>query len=88
LNTPDFQLIGDLKIYPNPASTLITVMNNRYPHLSYVFSNVMGQQIHSGSLSNTMNTIAVDNLSEGVYFLHLVDEDSNDSITKKIIIKK
>jgi hypothetical protein len=48
----------------------------------------MGQQIHSGSLSNTMNTIAVDNLSEGVYFLHLVDEDSNDSITKKIIIKK
>lgn len=88
LNTPDFQLIGDLKIYPNPASTIITVMNNRYPHLSYVFSNVVGQQIHSGSLSNTMNTIAVDNLSEGVYFLHLVDEDSKDSITKKIIIQK
>lgn len=88
LNTPDFQLIGDLKIYPNPASTLITVMNNRYPHLSYIFSNAMGQRIHSGSLSNTMNTIAVDNLSEGVYFLRLVDEDSKESITKKIIIKK
>ncbi|MDC8001044.1 T9SS type A sorting domain-containing protein [Aequorivita todarodis] len=88
LNTPDFELIGDLKIYPNPASTTITVMNNRYPHLSYVFSNVMGQRIHSGSLSNTMNTIAVDKLSEGVYFLYLKDEDSKDSITKKIIIKK
>jgi len=88
LNTPEFQLIGELKIYPNPASTLITVMNNRYPHLSYVFSNVMGQRIHSGNLSNTMNTIAVDNLTEGVYFLHLVDEDTKDSITKKIIIKK
>ena len=88
LTVPDFQLIGDLKIYPNPASTIITVMNNRYPHLSFVFSNAVGQRIHSGSLSNTMNTIAVDNLSEGVYFLHLVDEDSKDSITKKIIIKK
>ena len=88
LNVPNFQLIGDLKIYPNPASTLITVMNNRYPHLSYVFSNVMGQRIHSGSLSNTMNTISVENLSDGVYFLHLTDEDSKDSITKKIIIKK
>jgi len=88
LNVPDFELIGDLKIYPNPASTSITVMNNRYPHLSYQFINVMGQRLHSGHLSNTMNTIAVDNLSEGVYFLYLIDEDSKDSITKKIIIKK
>ncbi len=88
LNIQDFELIGDLKIYPNPASTTITVMNNRYPHLSFQFLNVMGQQIHSGSLSNTMNTINVSNLAEGVYFLYLVDEDTNDSITKKIIINK
>lgn len=88
LNTQEFEFIGDLKIYPNPASTMITVMNNRYPHLSYVFSNVMGQRISSGSLSNTMNTIAVDNLSEGVYLLYLMDEDSKDSSTKKILIKR
>lgn len=88
LNIPDFELIGDLKIYPNPANTTITVMNNRYPNLSFQFLNVLGQQIHSGSLSNTLNDIAVDNLSEGVYFLYLKDEDSNDSITKKVIIKK
>ncbi|MGO3181520.1 MAG: T9SS type A sorting domain-containing protein [Aequorivita sp.] len=88
LNVPDYEHLGKLKIYPNPASTVITVMNNRYPHLSYVFSNVMGQQIHSGPLSNTMNTIPVENLLEGLYFLHLIDEDSKDSITKKIIIKR
>jgi hypothetical protein len=88
LNTPDFELIGDLKIYPNPASTSVTVMNNRYPHLSFQFINVMGQRILSGSLSNTMNTITVDNLAEGIYFLYLLDEDSKDSITKKVIIKK
>ncbi|WP_310991342.1 T9SS type A sorting domain-containing protein [Aequorivita marina] len=88
LNIPDFETVGELKIYPNPASTVITVMNNRYPNLSYVFLNVMGQRINAGSLSNTMNTIAVDNLSEGVYFLHITDEDSQDSITKKILIKR
>ena len=88
LNIPDFEITGDLKIYPNPASTSITVMNNRYPHLSFQLINVMGQRIDNGSLSNTMNTIAVDNLSDGVYFLYLVDEDSKDSITKKVIIKK
>lgn len=87
LNTPDFENLGKLAIYPNPANTSITVMNNLYPRLTYQFVNVMGQSIHSGSLSNTMNTILVDNISEGIYFLHLVDEDSKDSITKKIIIK-
>ena len=88
LNVPNFVLTGDLKIYPNPASTYITIMNNRYPHLTYVLSNVMGQRIGSGSLHNTMNTILVDNLAEGVYLLNLTDEDSNDSMTKKIVIKQ
>lgn len=88
LNTPDFELIGDLKIYPNPASTTITVMNSRYPHLSFQFLNVLGQRIFSGSLSATMNTIPVANLSEGVYFLYLKDMDSNNAITKKIIISR
>ncbi len=88
LNIPDFEITGDLKIYPNPASSTITVMNNRYPHLSFQFLNVVGQRIHSGSLSNTMNTINVSNLADGVYFLHLIDEDSKDSITKKVIINK
>lgn len=88
LNTPDFQLVGELKIYPNPASTTITVMNNRYPHLSYTLSNVIGQQILSGNLNNTMNTISVENMAQGIYLLRLVDEDSKDFITKKIAVKK
>src|SRR5690554_490435 len=88
LNVPNFELTGDLKIYPNPASTTITIMNNRYPHLTYVLSNIMGQRIGSGSLHNTLNTISVDNLAEGVYLLNLTDEDSNDSMTKKIVVKQ
>lgn len=88
LNVPNFELTGDLKIYPNPASTSITIMNNRYPHLTYVLSNIMGQRIGSGSLHNTINTISVDNLAEGVYLLNLTDEDSNDSMTKKIVVKQ
>lgn len=88
LNIPEFDPIGNLKIYPNPASTILTIVNNRYPNLSYQFINVVGQRIQSGSVSNTMNTINVSNLMEGVYFLYLIDEDSKDSITKKIVIQK
>lgn len=88
LSTPTFQAIGDLEIYPNPASTTISIKNNRYPHLVYQFFSIMGQKIQSGPLSNTMNTISVENLAEGIYLFRLSDEDSNESITKKIVVKR
>lgn len=88
LNVPDFEVTGELKIYPNPASSVITVMNSRYPHLTYVFSDVMGQSLGTGSLSNTMNTISIEDFSEGMYLLRLTDEETKDSITKKIMVKR
>lgn len=87
LNVPTFEAIGELEIYPNPVNTTVTVKNARYPHLTYQFFNIMGQQMQSGSLSNTMNSISVENLTEGIYLLRLTDEDSSESITKKIIVK-
>jgi len=88
LNIPDNEFIGDLKIYPNPASSTLTIINNRYPNLTYRFMNVLGQSIKKGSLSNTTNILNVEDFSEGIYFLHLIDEDSNSEITKKIIINR
>jgi len=88
LNTPDFQLKGELNIFPNPASTVVSINNNRYPNLKFEVYNVTGQKLSSGSCSNTINEISVVNFAEGIYFMRLHDEDSNDSITKKIIIKR
>lgn len=88
LNVPDIELGGVLDIYPNPASSIISVMNSRYPELDYVFYNVSGRKLLSGSVSNTMNTIEVDRFSDGIYFLRLIDKQSNSEITKKIIITR
>ncbi len=88
LNVPDIQINGTLDIYPNPASNYITVMNSRYPNLSYSLYDVIGKQLISGSVSNTMNTIRIDRFSEGIYFLRLVDGESSSEITKKIIIRR
>ena len=88
LSVPDNEIEGNLDVYPNPASSVITVMNGRYPNLNYHFYNLLGQEILAGSLSNTMNEINVERLSKGVYFLHLVDKESNADITKKIIISR
>ena len=88
LSVPDFDLSGELKIYPNPAKDIITVLNSRYPNLSFEMFNTLGQHIISGSLSNTLNNISVDRLADGIYFLSLLDGDSNNTMTKKILIKR
>ncbi len=88
LSVPDFDFFGELKIYPNPAQDVITVMNSRYPNLSFEMYNTLGQQLLSGSLSNTLNHISLESLAEGLYFLSLLDGDTNNSMTKKILIKR
>ena len=88
LNVVDNDFIGTLNIYPNPASRYITIMNNKYPNLSYTIFNITGQKLGEGSVSNTMNTISVENFNEGVYFLYLLDNDSQLNITKKILVTK
>lgn len=88
LNIPSFEAVGELKIYPNPAAENITIENYRFPHLIYLFYDVTGKNLLSGSAANTLNTISVAGFAEGVYFLRLEDEDSNDSVTKKIIVQR
>ncbi|GEQ86939.1 hypothetical protein ULMS_24470 [Patiriisocius marinistellae] len=88
LGLPDNQITGILEIYPNPATTSLTITNSKYPHLVYSFYSATGHKIMSGSLSNTDNNLNIANCADGIYFLNLVDEDSNQQITKKIVINK
>lgn len=87
LNVTDNELVGDLQIYPNPATNIITVMNNKYPNLQYEMYDVVGKMVSNGQLRATNNTISVEQYKEGVYFLYLTDPDSGDAITKKIIVR-
>lgn len=88
LSTPDITIEGSLELYPNPVATTLFIMNNRYPNLTYQFYNILGQELHSGKMSNSINALSVSDLSEGVYFLHLIDGDSNSRITKKILVDR
>jgi hypothetical protein len=64
------------------------VMNTQYPNLIYRFYDVQGRKVQFGNLSNSENRINVSGMEEGIYFLHLIDEDTQKDITKKIIIDK
>ena len=87
LNIGEFEFTGRLEVYPNPASDYIEVLNTRYPNLRYELFNVAGQRLQSGDLFSSQNILKLSQFSEGVYFLHLVDGDSENSITKKVVIQ-
>jgi len=88
LSAPDFEDSGFLEIFPNPASTSITVINGRYPNLSYNFYTILGREISSGNMSDTYNEISVERLDEGIYILYLIDNDTKVTSVKKIIIDR
>lgn len=88
LNVPDFELTGDLKIFPNPTEGLLNIQNHRYPKLTFEIYNLIGQKLQAGNVSNTLNIISIGHLSEGIYLLRLVDGESHDTMTKKIVLKR
>ena len=88
LGVPDNLLTGILEIYPNPASSVLRVTNTRYPNLVYNLYSATGQRVMGGSLSNTDNVINIESVVKGIYFLQLIDGNTNEQITKKISIDK
>jgi hypothetical protein len=88
LNVPENQVAGVLEIYPNPVSTTLTITNSRYPNLVYNLYNSYGQLLMGGSLASTNNLLHLETCAVGIYFLNLIDEDSNQQFTKKIVITK
>jgi len=88
LNVPDTDLLGTLSIYPNPTDGFITIENFRYPNLSYSLYDVVGKRLQFGDISSTYNVVDVNAYTEGVYFVNIIDNDSQETITKKIIIDK
>ncbi|NNM22181.1 MAG: T9SS type A sorting domain-containing protein [Flavobacteriaceae bacterium] len=88
LSINDQQPVGSLDVFPNPAYEYIMVMNTQYPNLSYRFFDMLGREIKSGAVSNSENIIRVEGMEAGIYFLYLLDENTQNDITKKIVIDK
>lgn len=88
LNAPDFQYIGNIAVYPNPASNVIYIDNNNSSQLNYELFSVTGQRMMADDLPFTNHEVNVEQLAEGVYFLKLVDGISNSSMVKRIIVKR
>jgi hypothetical protein len=82
----DNPTVSNFGVYPNP------VENGQF-HIdfvtlpaaaSYSITTLLGQQVQEGTLSNTQNTLTVNNLAKGIYLLQVTQD--NKVTTKKLYI--
>lgn len=66
-------LSHDIRIYPNPASSILTVENNKGRELLIVISDVSGREVSRTKSSMTNIRIPIENLTHGMYLYYISD---------------
>ena len=75
--------VAEFTIYPNPATSFITIQSNNTPLTSVSVYDVLGKKVHSQIEFND-NRLDVSSLNNGMYFMKIYTDQG--STTKKIVI--
>ncbi|MBI1305094.1 MAG: T9SS type A sorting domain-containing protein [Bacteroidetes bacterium] len=67
---------GGIKVYPNPVVNVLTIDNTYGRSVSWRLVTTTGQLVAEGKTTKTKETIAMDSLSSGLYFLELADPET------------
>ncbi len=67
-----------INLYPNPASTQLTLKTNeKLIGSNYSVLNIMGQTVRSGKITSDNTLLEVEDLSGGTYFVRVQSKDGN-----------
>lgn len=77
-------LFKNIKLYPNPATTELTIEVLEQSGYSYEITGIAGNKIADGSLLTGTNTIDIARMSAGVYFVHIRTDNNQIAIYKLI----
>ena len=79
-NTTDFE------VWPNPVSdgSFTLTLENAKPSKVVIY-NVNGQMVKTQRIDNSVNTIRIDTMESGIYFVEL--KNDNGTKVKKLIVK-
>jgi len=72
-----------LRVYPNPAIDFIQVVSNENATMEIV--NLMGQKVLSQPVVTGSNTVSVNELKSGAYFVRVAYADGTTAINKIIV---
>lgn len=81
LGVEDF-IKNNLKIYPNPASTQITIKGDFVADKNISIYNMLGQQVMKNRLNSNENVIDISNLALGVYTIQFNETGTSVKFVK------
>ena len=88
-----YQGIGDIinneniAIYPNPANEHFYIKINSNNNLTVNVYSIVGKLVFKTIINKQLNEINIDNLSEGIYFVNIINEKTGNEITRKLIVQ-
>lgn len=92
LGVENFNDSKNIKIYPNPATNIITIdcsNNSNVTGGNYIIFNSLGQEVQNGVLSSQQNSVELNKIKgNGIYFVKIYDSSNTLLDTKKIIIQQ
>jgi hypothetical protein len=78
------EVVNKLKVYPNPASTLLNIVIEKPGYYVAKLSSVTGHSI----ITPTSGTIDISALANGIYILTIYDSNNKLISTNKVSIIK
>ena len=74
------QIIGSIKVYPNPARNILTIEKKENTAEKVIFTNLIGEEIFSFVLKSSIKQLDISTLAPGVYFI------TNSNTKHKLVV--
>ena len=74
-----------VRVFPNPNTGIFTLQNQQNTPLTCTIYDLYGRQIRQQKITMPSQQIDLHDVPNGVYLIHLLDENTNQSTTRKII---
>ena len=78
----------DFHLYPNPANSVFYIENPDVCFSVLKIYSSSGKIVYQENLNNGLNKIELFNIDTGIYFVKIIDSNTNKFISKKLIIMK
>ena len=80
LGTQIFENATQFKVYPNPASSIVTISAANVDSYKLSVTDITGKVIMTKSLNGIENTLDISSLSTGAYFFELSSDNIKDVV--------